>query len=121
MERVHFCNHPPGSHPAVPVALQQTVAFTILRMAVSICLVIIGMELVPVSPAVTLIGFVIGIAQESFLLPLPLPGSLAFLFTAVALILDPRIGCELLSTMGASDRVHGCPPRQDNHIPLHRG
>lgn len=120
MERVHFCNLVSGPSAAVSVALHQPVALAVLGMTLSILLVVAGMAVVPFSLTIALIGFVVRITQESFLLPLSLPGTLAFMSTAVALILHSRIGLELAPAMNALDvPAHGCPPRDDNHNAPH--
>lgn len=120
MGRVHFCNLLSGPSAAVSVALHQPVALAVLGMTLSILFVVAGMAVVPCSLTIALIGFVVRIAQESFLLPLSLPGALAFSFTTVALILHSRIGLELAAAMNALDvPAHGCPPRNDNHNAPH--
>jgi hypothetical protein len=122
MERVHCCNFLPAPSEAVSVALHQPVALTTSWMALSILFVVAGVVLVPLFLAIALIGLVVRIAQEFFLLPISLPGTLAFLVTAVALILDSRIGLEGAPAMNAlNGPVHGCPPMDDNHNAPHSG
>lgn len=120
MERVHFCNLLSWPSAAVSVALHQSVALAVLGMTLSILFVVAGVAVVPCSLTIALVGFVVWIAEESFLLPLSLPGTLAFFFTAVALILHSRIGLEVAPAMNALDGpAHGCPPRDDNHNAPH--
>jgi hypothetical protein len=75
-----------------------------------------GMALVSFSLGVALIGLVVRIAYELCFPPFALPGTLAILLAAAALVLHPRIGFKTASAMSALDGpVHGCPPEDDNH------
>jgi len=74
------------------------------------------MALVSFSLAVALIGLVVRIAYELCFPPFALPGTLAILLAAAALVLHPRIGFKTASAMSALDiPVHGYPLEDDNH------
>jgi hypothetical protein len=114
-ERVHFCNHLVGA-AAIAVALEQTVTLLGPRVMITVLLVVARVSLVPMFLAISLVGSIVGIAQELFFLPLSFAGSLAILITTVALVLDAWIGFEKTSTMDALvGQVHGFPPPQENH------
>ncbi|HYA39914.1 MAG TPA: hypothetical protein VEF34_01315 [Syntrophobacteraceae bacterium] len=73
----------------------------------------------PVDLTCSLVGLVVIIRCEFFLLPLPLAGALAVFLTAISLILYTRIRSKQAPTMCTWHlRVHGLPPRRRKTINL---
>jgi hypothetical protein len=76
LEHVHLCKWTETAF-AVPVPLQQSVAFTVVGTLVAILTPVLGMLALPALLAVALVGSVIRIGGHFVALPLRFSGSLA--------------------------------------------
>jgi hypothetical protein len=76
LEHVHLCKRTETAF-AVPVPLQQSVAFTVIGTLVAILTPVLGMVALPALLAVALVGPVIRISSHFVALPLRFSGPLA--------------------------------------------
>jgi hypothetical protein len=90
------------------VLLQQPVAGTVIGTHLAILAPVLGMLVLPVALAVSLVGLVIGISGHFVALPAGFSGPLAGLVGTEPLVLDPGIRQKTTAAMGTADgTVHG--------------
>jgi hypothetical protein len=106
LKRVHLCKRTEAAF-AVPVPLQQSVAFTGIGTLVAILAPVLGMLALPALLAVALVGPVIGIGGHFFALPLRFSGALAGLLRT-----------ELLG-LGTGIRHKETPAMDTAHLAVH--
>ena len=95
----------------VSAALKEVVTFSTIGVIPAIFSVVAWVSPMPVRLTCSLVGLVVIIRCELFLLPLPFAGALAVFFTAISLILYTRIWSKQAPTMCAwNNRVHGFLP-----------
>jgi len=96
----------------IALFLQQAVALTILRVAVTVLLPVAWMLRSPYLPAAFLVFLIVGVGSHLALLPAAFfPGSLTDITAAIFLIFDSRIGYKEAAAMDAAlFRFHGLPP-----------
>jgi hypothetical protein len=122
-ERVHLCKRTDTAF-VVPVLLQQPVPFAVSRPSLVILAPVLGMLVLPVALAVSLIGSVVGVTGQFVALPLRLSGPLAGWLSAEALGLDAGIGHKRGAAVGTPQGVvHGFLLTEATNLPkrLQRG
>jgi hypothetical protein len=122
-ERVHLCKRT-GTAFVVPVLLQQPVPFAVGRPSLAILAPVLGMLVLPVALAVSLIGPVVGVTGQFVALPLRFSGPLAGWMSAEALGLDAGIGHKRGTAVGTPQGVvHGFLLTEATNLPkrLQRG
>jgi hypothetical protein len=122
-ERVHLCKRT-GTAFVVPVLLQQPVPFAVSRPSLAILAPVLGMLVLPVALAVSLIGSVVGVTGQFVALPLRFSGPLAGWMSAEALGLDAGIGHKRGAAVGTPQGVvHGFLLTEATNLPkrLQRG
>jgi hypothetical protein len=115
-ERVHPCKRTDTAF-VVPVPLQKPIAFTVIGTLVAILAPVMGMLVLPLLLAVSLVGPVIGIGGQFVTLPPGFSGSLAGLVGAETLRLDPGMRQNETPAMGTSNgAVHGFLLSEAGHL-----
>ena len=116
-ERVHLCKQTDTAF-VVPVLLQKPVACTVIGTQLAILAPVMGMLVLPLLLAVSLVGPVIGIGGQFVTLPLRFSGSLAGLVGAETLRLDPGIRQKTTPAMSTSHgAIHGFLLREAINLP----
>jgi hypothetical protein len=87
----------------VPVSLQKSIAFTVIRAILAILTPVLRMPGLPSSLVILLVGLIIGIGGHFVSLPLSFSGPLAIGLGAEPLGLDSGIGRHQALAMGASN------------------
>jgi hypothetical protein len=100
----------------VPVLLQQPIAFPVVGTLLAILAPVLGMLVLPVVLAISLVGSVIRIGGKFGTLPLGFSRALAGLVGAETLRLNPGVRQHETSAMGtANGAVHGFLLREAGH------
>jgi hypothetical protein len=115
LEHIHLCKRTATAF-VVPVLLQQSVPFAVIRTPLATLAPVLGMPLLPLVLAIALVGTVIEVGGEFGPLPLGFSRALAGLVGAETLRLRPGIRQHETSAMGtANSAVHGFLLREAGH------
>jgi hypothetical protein len=115
LEHIHLCKRTATAF-VVPVLLQKPVPFAVICPPLAILPPVLGMPLLPLVLAISLVGSVIGVGGEFGPLPLSFSRALAGLVGAETLRLRPGIRHKATSAMGtANGAVHGFLLREVGH------